>query len=77
MSETVTQWFGGDVEPEHIGVYQRDYSGEEDETVFFYSMWDGTVWLCGFESLEQATLARIPSAFQWEPWRGLAEKPKG
>jgi hypothetical protein len=66
-----TDWFAGDVEPVHVGVYQRQY----DDGHEMFSKWDGVEFKRAGFSVDGANIARMASPRQGLPWRGLAENP--
>ena len=66
----VTPWFSGDVEPVHVGVYERKYG-------YGYSYWTGRVWCAGSGSARSAAADPLfESLHQNIAWRGLASDPK-
>jgi hypothetical protein len=70
----VTQWFDGDIKPEHIGPYEMFIQDEETDS---FQYWDGMFWgLLAIRS-ELAIPADIlgNGCFQDFKWRGLAENP--
>ena len=70
-----TEWYPGDVKPVRPGVYQQRNSCGH----IGYQRWDGRKWRTWFYSPEYASKARSYAArgFQNDPWRGLAQDPKG
>lgn len=64
----LTGWYPGEVKPcsdkEHIGPYQRDYSGHPSK-----DWWDGRVWRYNNKNGGCAS-------WQERPWRGLTEPSK-
>lgn len=74
-SMKVTQWFDGNVNPAHVGFYQRDYGGEygNDTLTFQPDYWNGSYWRYG-ASDGKVAMRSIDQAMKW---RGLAEKPDG
>ena len=77
----LTDWFGPDVKPVRIGVYQIQLSVRGDS----YAYWSGTRWgACtgaaygdaGIEIALEAELRNYEGANQNKTWRGLAEAPQ-
>jgi hypothetical protein len=70
----LTEWYPGDVKPVRPGVYQRDWGGG----IPVFSKWTGSHWKVCCETVNQAAKERRISSFQFiDPWRGLAQDPKG
>ena len=71
----MTPWFGGNVKPVHVGVYQKKLKGT-DGPVFAY--WDGSRWSAFVgprDTPDDAMKLRNSlSAYQDVPWRGLMQK---
>jgi hypothetical protein len=66
-----TEWFPGDVDPVHAGVYQRLYISGNAR----YCRWDGTTWHRFALSVEDASLVNNPLPMSLK-WRGLMEPAK-
>lgn len=73
----VTQWFGGDEKPVHIGSYERDVSDCPLAFCFspslrWFSYWNGKSW--GVIDKTPASAAEVSgvSEYQSLPWRGVA-----
>lgn len=67
-----TPWFPGDVKPVRAGVYERQF---QHGLTFPYSRWNGSYWCMSDLNCDDAGCQHEPSSSQFEPWRGLAEKP--
>ena len=66
-----TAWFPGDVRPVRIGVYET----EDSEPCFQF--WSGNEWgHCAGNVAAAVRLRKHRSAFQNNPWRGLAQNPE-
>ena len=64
----VTDWYGHDVKPVHVGVYERDIIGLEGP---HYSYWDGKTWSAFMQTIAEAfSLKHVPSLYQQYQWRG-------
>ena len=68
----LTPWFPADVKPAYPGVYQVKEPG-----FVWYRRWDGERWYCGGPTVDMAATVEMPYSFGGNPWRGLAEPPKG
>jgi len=76
MNETVTQLFGMNEKPVHVGVYRiEDFFGN-----ILFSKWNGEYWCSNSPHKYLAALANLRSASCYGAsiigWRGLAHKPK-
>lgn len=69
----LTKWFPPNVNPVHVGVYERQYHLSSWRT---YCLWNGNSWLWPEISPSDAALCTTESTYQLLPWRGLAEKPE-
>jgi hypothetical protein len=73
----MTPWFGGDVKPIHVGVYEK--RPHDDREIHNYSRlfsrWDGREWktVCGEAHFADICIGR--SFYQKYEWRGLADRP--
>lgn len=76
MAAKLTPWFQGSIKPARPGVYQQ-HCGNGIE--IGYQRWDGQHWYCWAATAEKAETTPIKADpwFQNDPWRGLAEEPKG
>jgi hypothetical protein len=84
-NKTVTDWFGLNVNPSIIGVYELRPGPEnhyEDQS--FYCFWNGAHW-CGaaFSVGYAELLSRMENGHTWglipgwyNGWRGLVENPE-
>jgi hypothetical protein len=72
----LTEWYPGDVKPVRSGVYQQ-WDGRG--WTIGYQRWNGRKWYAWFDCPEAAstTHCAASSEFQNDPWRGLAQDPKG
>jgi hypothetical protein len=67
----VTEWFPGDVQPEHIGVYETLIASDRG-----FQYWTGVHWGRTSNDPERAAqMALTPSYFQQPHWRGLTSDP--
>ena len=75
MTNETTDWFPGDVKPVRIGVYQQ----RNPDGHLGYQRWDGKFWYSWESTIDLAARATlvVDGSFQCDPWRGLANKPKG
>jgi hypothetical protein len=79
--DELTPWFNGKIKPVHIGVYESglEVNGEfiaDHKPLYWY--WNGSYFSCCEESVDSAMRERFGhSMFNGDPWRGLANKPKG
>lgn len=75
MIQKLTDWFPADVEPVHVGVYQRSEPGQKSGFRYWY--WNGAYWeVGGWLEAEFAVLNhRSQSICTDHLWRGLAVKP--
>lgn len=65
-----TKWIDGDVNPAHVGVYERRFMRPR------YSYWDGKMWhYSALNPVRAMHLTGIVAPLQNLPWRGLAKKP--
>lgn len=64
-----TEWFPADVDPVHVGVYQRVFASGVPR----YCLWDGEYWR-GFEFTVQDAAKAAATSVPGFPWRGLTEK---
>lgn len=64
----VTQWFDSEVDPVHVGFYQRCYDDPMLDDV--PDFWNGEGWFYGniYGKTDRAARPNLR-------WRGLAEKP--
>jgi hypothetical protein len=67
-----TPWFPADVKPAYPGVYQA-----KKPRFVVYRRWDGERWYYGSTTVYKAACETTPYPFKDNPWRGLAEPPKG
>jgi hypothetical protein len=72
MSPT-TDWYSPDQEPEHVGVYERLYSGPAyAEPVTAFAYWSGNRWGIGMATTADAfAFSDCESLKIKRPWRGL------
>lgn len=74
-----TPWFPGTVAPEHEGVYERRYYG--DDADIDPSRFAGALWYRGRLTIDDALSERLVSGYQAHEaaedfeWRGLAQDP--
>lgn len=74
-----TPWFPGTVAPEHEGVYERRYCG--DDADIDASCFVGDLWYRGRLTIDDALSERLVSGYQVHEaakefeWRGLAQDP--
>jgi hypothetical protein len=68
MLDMLTDWFPGDVDPVHTGLYLREWDDPRlaAEPDFF----DGKRWFCVHEGVQ----SKLPAFNQHRRWRGLREK---
>lgn len=62
----LSPWHSGDLEPMHVGVYQKGINR--------YSYWNGNHWKCSGFNVEDAYQYKdnkYQSAYQNDPWRGI------
>jgi hypothetical protein len=70
----MTDWFHGDTDPVHVGVYQTDHDYDKSRPGYCY--WDGQRWGCERTNREAALLNPFfKGAVQAKDWRGLSEEP--
>jgi hypothetical protein len=65
VTAAVTAWLSGDLQPEHLGVYQREFPAGP------YSCWDGLRWRLDAATPREAAAALQWSRYQSVRWRGL------
>jgi hypothetical protein len=72
MSTAVTPWFGGEVKPEYVGVYERQIYNSVK-----YALWNGRYW-CSYTATADDAMrhSHVSSDYQYAKWRGLASNPK-
>lgn len=67
----LTQWFAPEIDPVHVGWYQRDYGdGYNAAATAHHDWWNGTQFMAAFDG----EVTPCP-AVTGLPWRGLADKP--
>jgi hypothetical protein len=66
-----TPWFSGDEKPVREGVYERDYSDEQDGSFALFCRWNGWSWFCGYGTVHSALCTSAVAPCQSFPWRGL------
>lgn len=75
--KATTQWFGPEIKPVRIGVYQTRHDARELLSYPSYQHWNGEWWGFYGNTLEIASRdGKSKSSFQYPEWRGLAEEPK-
>ena len=67
-----TPWFPGDVMPVRPGVYEVNALPGP-----WYRRWDGRHWFAGGRTPKDAASSKYETVPNVNPWRGLAEPPKG
>lgn len=72
----LTRWFPAEVNPVHVGVYQRAFKGQKYPVRYWY--WNGDFWEVGGWDFadEAAKNPRGKTSQNYLYWRGLAEPPK-
>jgi len=68
----LTPWFPADVMPVRPGVYEVNARPGP-----WYRRWDGRHWFAGDHTPENAASSKCALFMNTNPWRGLAEPPKG
>lgn len=75
----LSDWISGDIKPQHVGVYQRDYGNAINygrAIGVAYSHWNGKRWGIFDPTVRGAKFgSSLKSVHQRLPWRGLAENP--
>ena len=73
----LTPWFNGSIKPIRKGVYMLMCGGFGD--IVGYQYWNGSIW-CAWDKEAKVAyrMRRLPAtqSYQYDKWRGLAEKPK-
>ena len=66
----LTPWFGATTRPVRPGVYQRRH---RSFGFYIFAKWNGSKWLRGSSSVDEAAEETIPSASQMTAfyWRGV------
>jgi hypothetical protein len=72
----VTQWFGPDDKPVHVGAYNASVF----KSKYCYRYWNGKNWSIPFSlrgSASEIEYAKLNESSESHPiyWRGLADKP--
>lgn len=74
-TKATTQWFGPDIKPMRVGVYETSDTGQP--TGGGYQYWTGKRWaIFNFTPQDAYRDRRYKSNYQNRHWRGLAEEPK-
>lgn len=69
-----TSWFDGARKPTHTGLYHRKIVMEGRS--WLWSYWNGTEWMIGAATPEDALRKGIASKHQFVPWRGCLIPPE-
>lgn len=71
----LSDWIDGSIEPQIVGVYERDFPHSISCPLPSYSLWDGVSWHAERSDVRKAHFERALSSSQNERWRGMRHYP--